>query len=62
MAEKQYIDQVLEKHIDKEVSIYFYKPDGEEDRAQGYLSAYSQSFIELVNRKEIGYDEAFKTL
>ncbi len=62
MTDRLYIDQVLEKHMGKHISVYFYKPDGEDDRIQGYLSDYSQSFIELANKTGIGNDQVFKKL
>jgi hypothetical protein len=61
MDERLYWDQVLDKHKGKHVNIYLYKPNGEDLKVQGYLSDYSQLFIELVNRID-DYDEAFKTI
>jgi hypothetical protein len=56
MDERLYWDQVLDKHKGKHVNIYLYKPNGEDLKVYGYLSNYSQLFIELVD------DEAFKTI
>ncbi|MFA6373408.1 MAG: hypothetical protein WCW68_12350 [Methanothrix sp.] len=61
MDERLYWDQVLDKHRGKHVNIYLYKTNGEDQKVNGYLSDYSQFFIELVDRND-DYDEAFKTI
>jgi hypothetical protein len=53
MDSRLYNDQVLRKYIGKQVSVRFYKPNGEEDRAEGLLQDYSELFVELVNNPSI---------
>jgi hypothetical protein len=61
MDERLYWDQVLDKHKGKHVNIYLSTTNGEDQRKHGYLSDYSQFYIELVDRID-DYDEAFKTI
>jgi hypothetical protein len=48
MESRLYQDHVLGKYIGKTVSVRFHNLKGEEDRAEGQLSDYSELFIELI--------------